>query len=385
MEDTADRTNRELMLRRLSTEPHTVHRELSSQGPVVWVDAIGGWLVLGRSEALAAMRNAADFTVDDPRFTTAQIIGPSMLSTDGVEHQRMRMPFVGDYARPKVAELTTEIRAIATELIGQFKGDEVELRSSYAAPLAAATIRAALGLREIAVADMLGWYGAIVDAVQGLGRGHSPGPEAAAAVAQLGSTVLTAAGDDTRGLDPAEFVSNVAVILFGAIETSEAATANALWFLLTNPEALADVVANQDLVANAVGESMRLEPGAAVIDRYTTRAVELGGCQMKKGDYVSISLSAANRDPLVFDQPDLFDINRSNQASQLTFAQGPHACLGIHLAKAETVIAVQELLRAWPTISLGANSTAPSGLIFRKPHRLNARHHGQIPDPELPR
>src|SRR3954449_13138820 len=62
--------------------------------PVSWLPAIGGWLVTRRDLALAAMRDAAAFTVQDPRFTTARVVGPSMLSLDGAEHARHRAPFV---------------------------------------------------------------------------------------------------------------------------------------------------------------------------------------------------------------------------------------------------------------------------------------------------
>lgn len=77
----------------LETDPHTVLHDLRESGPVAWVEALDGWVVTGRSLAIEVMRDARTFTVDDPRFSTGQVIGPSMLSLDGAEQARHREPF----------------------------------------------------------------------------------------------------------------------------------------------------------------------------------------------------------------------------------------------------------------------------------------------------
>ena len=78
----------------LEGDPHALLARLRRASPVSWLPAIDGWLVTRRDLALAAMRDAEAFTVQDPRFTTAQVVGPSMLSLDGPEHDRHRAPFV---------------------------------------------------------------------------------------------------------------------------------------------------------------------------------------------------------------------------------------------------------------------------------------------------
>ena len=143
---------------------------------------------------------------------------------------------------------------------------------------------------------MLGWYDAIVAAVTDLSAGRPAGPEAARAVEELGAAVDL----DAAGLSAAEVRSNVAVLLFGGIETTEGMIANALLHVLAEP------VAREELPA-AVEESLRLEPAAAVIDRYATGDTELGGAEIAAGDLVRISITAANRDPAVFPDPDRFD------------------------------------------------------------------------------
>ena len=76
---------------------------LRAAEPVSWLPSLEGWLVTRHDLVLAAMRDAQAFTVDDPRFSTAQVVGPSMLSLDGVEHDRHRAPFVGPFRAGEVA------------------------------------------------------------------------------------------------------------------------------------------------------------------------------------------------------------------------------------------------------------------------------------------
>jgi cytochrome P450 len=125
------------------------------------------------------------------------------------------------------------------------------------------------------------------------------------------------------------------------------------------------------VIPNAVEESLRLEPAAAVIDRYATREVELGGARIARGDLVRLSLAASNRDPEVFPDPHRFDLRRDNAKLHATFAHGPHVCLGMHLARLETRVALRQAFERLPGLRLVAGAdSAPQGLVFRKPPEL---------------
>ncbi|MCB0037928.1 MAG: cytochrome P450, partial [Anaerolineales bacterium] len=149
--------------------------------------------------------------------------------------------------------------------------------------------------------------------------------------------------------------------------------ANALYHLLTHPAVLKQVRQQPALMAAVVEESLRLEPAAAVVDRYATKDVQLGSAMIQAGDLVRVSLTAANRDPAIFSQPDQFNPQRDNLRTHVTFAQGPHVCLGLHLARLEAQEAIAQLLQRFPALQLNDQAAAvPRGLVFRKPLALHA-------------
>lgn len=376
----------QLTLEQLEHDPYAALATLQRCEPVSWIPALGGWLVTSRDLAIQAMRDPDTFTVDDPRFTTAAVLGPSMLSVEGAEHERHRTPFAPAF-RPGIVrqQLDGFLRAEAARLVGEFASrGTAELRSELAGPLAVNTITRFLGLHGVTADEILRWYGAISAAIEALTVGLEPSAGDHQAIARVYRSVDTTLANadgatflheiEAQGiLRRDEIGSATAVLMFGAIETAEGMTANALWHLLNDPAALTSVLADRSLVPTAIEESLRLEPAAAVVDRYTTVDTVLGNVAIPAGDLVTLSLLAANRDPLLFELPDRFDLDRSNARQHVTFVQGPHRCIGLHLARIETAAAIDATLDMCPGIRLDHEaSTPPSGLIFRKPARLVA-------------
>ena len=375
-------------LEQLEQDPHPVLARLREQEPVSWLSALDGWLVTRHDLALTVMRDSQTYTVDDPRFSTRQVVGPSMLSLDGDVHAVHRAPFAPPFRPLAVRERFAEAaRTEADRLIDSFLArGEAELRREFAGPLAASIMARALGLEQAEVGTMLSWYDAIVAAVTEVTAGHNipaSGNEAFGALKQrLEDAIrnsgpedsLPAAAAASGDLTTEQVVSNAAVLLFGGIETTEGMIANALVHLLERPAALADVRRDQRRLDAGIEESLRLEPAAAVIDRYATAAAELGGARIAAADLVRISISAANRDPAVFPDPDRFDPGRFDHSAargHLAFAHGPHVCLGVHLARLEARAALDVLLRRLPSLALDpARPPRIQGLVFRKPPTL---------------
>ncbi|MGD0240962.1 MAG: cytochrome P450 [Streptosporangiaceae bacterium] len=390
-------------LAELEADPHPALARMRAAGPVAWVPALGAWMVTGYHAAVSVLRDARAFTVDDPRFSTAKVVGPSMLSLDGAEHARHRAPFNRAFRRDEVhARLAAFTRAEAARLAAAIEPDgAAELRRAVAGPLAVAVMAEVLGLSGIDPARILAWYDGIVSAVQaeaaGL-AGHGSDPAGTVAFGELaaslheviarpgaGSLLAEAAGPQAEApqaeaplteapLTEAEAISNAAVLMFGGIETTEGMIANALLHLLSSPAQLALVLADPGLVPAAVEESLRLEPAAAVVDRYATAGTRLDAARILAGDQVTVSIAGANRDPAVFGDPDTFDLRRPNAGRQLAFAHGPHFCLGAHLARLEAQVAVETVLARLPGLRLApGHASAPRGLVFRKPPDLLAQ------------
>jgi cytochrome P450 len=409
----------------LDRDPHPWLARLRETEPVSWLPALNGWLVTRHDLAVTVMRDSVAFTVDDPRFSTARIVGPSMLSLDGAEHGRHRSPFTQGFSRREVhARLAAFVLDEADRLVAVMRpAGAGDARRGLAGPLAVAVVAEALGLGDTDPATVLDWYAAIVGSVSALAGDHSPGTpwqtELAAGAGEMApagareagasgtgatgdgagageaafgllsarlSAVIEAvdgppslladaasvqSGDAGPRLATREAVSNAAVLMFGGIETTEGMIGNAILHLLSNPGQLALVRADDSLVPNAVEESLRLEPAAAVVDRYATRDIQLAGATIRRGDLVTVSLAGAGRDPAVFTDPGVFDVRRHNARAHLAFAHGPHFCLGAHLARLEAQAAVRAVL-GLPGLRLDPERpAAPRGLVFRKPPSLH--------------
>ena len=357
---------------------------LRAAEPVSWLPSLEGWLVTRHDLVLAAMRDAATFTVDDPRFSTAQVVGPSMLSLDGREHDRHRAPFVGPFRAGEVAgRFAQSTEDEANRLIDEIApAGAAELRRAFAGPMATAIVTEALGLARAEVDDVLVWYDAIVASVTSITAGTgatSAGREAFDGLSARLRTVieggdrssLLAAAAGAGTLSAEQVISNAAVLLFGGIETTEGMIATAALYLLA-PERAEAARADPAALGAAIDESLRLEPAAAVVDRYATADVVLGDAPIARGDLVRLSITGANRDPAVFADPDVFDPQRPNLRRHVAFAQGPHVCVGVHLARLEARAALGALLARLPGLRLDPERPAEvRGLVFRKPQRLD--------------
>ena len=149
---------------------------LRAAEPVSWLPVLNGWLVTRYDLATRVLRDSAAFTVDDPRFSTARVVGPSMLSLDGAAHDRHRRPFSGPFSPAEVrGRLAGFVTAEAGRLVAAFRPDgQAELRRSLAGPLATVVVARLLGLAGTPPEVILAWYDAIVAAVSGLAAALPP-------------------------------------------------------------------------------------------------------------------------------------------------------------------------------------------------------------------
>ena len=183
---------------------------------------------------------------------------------------------------------------------------------------------------------------------------------------------LVVAEVDGRTLDDEEIYSFLRLLLPAGVETTYRASGNMLYGLLTNPDQLEAVREDRSLLPDAFEETIRWEPPVTVILRRATRPTEIGGVAVEEGADVALLLGSANRDERKYEHPDQFDVFRASRQS-VGFGFGVHVCLGMHLARMETRVAVNTLFDRLPDLRL---APAPGqdlhikGMAFRSPIAL---------------
>lgn len=152
---------------------------------------------------------------------------------------------------------------------------------------------------------------------------------------------------DGERLTEEEIYSFLLLLLPAGIETTYRSLGSLLFNLLTNPEQLQAVRKDRSLVARAIEENLRTDPPIQYPPRITTQETNLGGTKIPEGAIVVPILGAANRDPDFIENPDVFDIFRPT-IRHITFGNGVHTCMGLHLAKLELGIVINSLLDRLP-------------------------------------
>ena len=343
--------------------------ELRQREPVTWLPVLGGWLVTAREPARQVLLPKSGTTVEAQQNMVRASLGRMMLAVDGEEHDRYRHPFEVPFRAREAERLFAEsIRAYARELISRIRG-EAELTEAFAAPFAVGVAAEVIGLPLDDVCRIDDFYAAFAAAMEYSGD-PEPLRRAEAARAELTTLLLEGLGRsrvvESSDLSPEEVAAQLLVIMFGAIETIQASVLTTLMLLIEHPDAMTQVRADRALLAGAVDEAIRWMPPVAFMERWTREPITLAGVEIGAREFVGISVIAANRDPSVFDDPLRYDIRRSNSRHGLSFSSGQHHCLGVHLARTQTVIALEEMLDAWSTVDL-VSVTAPSGFAFRRP------------------
>ena len=138
--------------------------------------------------------------------------------------------------------------------------------------------------------------------------------------------------------------------------------------LLRDRAALDAVREDRELLRRAIDEAVRWEPTDPIFRRLVTKDVTLCGVDIPAGVVLEMNLGAANRDPARWDDPDRFDVFRTPKQN-VGFAGGPHVCLGIHVARAEMLVAMNNVLDRLPNIRFDPELAAPRiiGLEHRGP------------------
>lgn len=160
------------------------------------------------------------------------------------------------------------------------------------------------------------------------------------------------------------------LLLPAGLETTYRSSGNLLYLLLTHPDQFAALRANRGLIPQAIEEGLRYETPLTTVQRFTTVAAEVEGVTIPSRAMVSVCIGSANRDERRWERPEEFDILRK-PLPHISFAAGEHTCLGLHLARLETRVALECLLDRLTDIELVTDDDPHiHGQPFRSPTAL---------------
>jgi len=181
---------------------------------------------------------------------------------------------------------------------------------------------------------------------------------------------LVGAEIDGEKLSDEAIYSFLRLLLPAGLETTYRSSGNLLFLLLTHPEQFDAVQTEHELIAPAIEEGLRFETPLTTVQRFTTEDTELDGVDIPARSAVDLCIGSANRDENRWDRPEAFDIFRE-QKPHISFAAGEHTCLGLHLARMETRVAVECLLNRVTNVKLLTEGDPHiHGQPFRSPTAL---------------
>ncbi|MEJ2870029.1 cytochrome P450 [Actinomycetospora sp. OC33-EN08] len=308
---------------------------------------------------------------------------PSMLAVDAPDHTRYRRLVTRAFTARRVAALRGRTEEIADELLTDLQDGSgpVDLVHRYASLLPVTVISEMLGIPTSMREQFLAWGDGAAAALDlGLPRHRWLSVQSNVAAlhdwmtahlrrlrAEPGDDLLSGlvatTDDDGSQLSEHELVSTALLVLAAGFETTVNLIANGSRLLFDHPGQRERLAADDSLWPNAVDEMLRVESPVSRTARRARRDTEVAGREVPAGALVVTVIAGANRDPDVFDRPDVFDVGRANARDHVAFSSGIHFCLGAALARMEGEVALRALFERFPDL-------APAGEPVRRPTRI---------------
>jgi cytochrome P450 len=319
---------------------------------------------------------------------------PSMVSLDPPAHTRLRRPTARAFTPRRVAEMEPRIQATVDALLDAVDpAAPFDLVSTLTFPLPATIVFSFMGVPEADWPQLKEWCGSRaslawgrpapeeqVDHARNMAayRGYLRDLVAAKASARaddFASALLAISDEDPEQLTHEEIASILFSLSFAGHETTNYLIGNLVRRLLEDRARWERVVAEPELIAGAVDETLRFDTSVPVWRRIVRRATTLGGVELPEGAKLFLWLAASGRDASVFPEPERFDLERDNARRSLAFGKGIHYCVGASLGKLEARLAIAGLARRFPGLRLVEGQEIPfhPNISFRGPLELWVR------------
>uniref|UniRef100_A0AAU2VG26 Cytochrome P450 n=1 Tax=Streptomyces sp. NBC_00003 TaxID=2903608 RepID=A0AAU2VG26_9ACTN len=326
----------------------------------------------------------------DPRFSRAELVGRDVTRlaphfiplddavgfTDPPYHTGLRKTVAAMFTRRRIEQLRPRAEKIAEDLLDAMEqaGAPANVMEHLNTPFSVAGISELMGVPQEDWSRILDWTLLVISSLHGRRRSEQAKEEIGAYFDALATQRMAEPRDDVLShmaaaeregqLSRKELVSFAVLMEVSGINSVRFNSANMVYLLLTHPEHHARLLAEPDLLPQAVEELLRYIPhrNAVGMGRIATEDVQVGEVTIRRGDPVYASYVAANRDPEKFDNPHSLDFDRSFNP-HLAFGNGPHYCAGPWLARMEMQVMLRGLLDRFPDLRL---AVAPSEIRWRR-------------------
>lgn len=340
-------------------------------------DAVTAWVLMKYDEVSAAARDHDTFSSRDPLQEQSSAPSLMLVNHDNPEHDRLRRLVNIAFSRKEIGLIKPWILERITEMFEDIPGGDVEVIEHLTSVIPARVMMRLLGQpdedaikcrgwatafmlsadlspaeREASNQSMVAYFAEHVTAMDAAIKAGGEPP------AGLIGALLTAESDGEK-LSIEEVIRFCLTLVVAGAETTTFLLANLLYNLATMPEVAEKLRADRALVAPFIDESLRHTGPPQRLFRVATRDVEVGGQNIKAGDWVALFFGAANHDPETFPNPETFDMSRKNLRQQLSMGMGIHHCLGIAVAKSEAEALVEVVIDRYPNIKLGTSDPVP--------------------------
>ncbi|QVQ51962.1 cytochrome P450 [Spiractinospora alimapuensis] len=371
----------DLLSNRVRADPYPMYRRLREMGPVV--ETSMGLVTTNHAVCDAVLRHPGTRTAtamredikgggqrfqrwlfgSPPRPGLIEPIGPeSMIGMDPPDHTRMRRLVSKAFSRKAVEGMRPELTRLADDLVAratrrptfdlmtEFAGvfpvlvicellaiprpDHERFRrwgAALAADLDAIVPARRQRAATQALVDLHTYFTALIER-----RRRDPGEDLLSHLIEV--------QDEGERLTRRELIATCTLLLFAGFETTVNLIGNGTLALVRHPEQRAHLRANPGAVPAAVEELLRWDAPIQLTARIPTEEIEVNGYRLAVGQPITLMIGGANRDPEVFDRPETLDLARDDARRHLSFAAGPHHCLGAALARMEAEIAFTTLL-----------------------------------------